>query len=84
MSILLLNEESERKAISVSRSAITREATCLAQIVKGCHVHVLSKRYVCVDLLGGMLLVSRPCTDMTLASDDDDEQLLFAEIFPPD
>jgi hypothetical protein len=70
MSISLLNGETEHQAISQLRSAIAREATYLAQIANGCCVHVLGKHYVCVDILGGMRRVSRPCTDETLGSDD--------------
>jgi hypothetical protein len=74
MSILLLNEASERKAINVLHSLITHEAEGLAQLANGCCVHVLGKHYVCVDILGCMRRVSRPCADMTLASDDDDDE----------
>jgi hypothetical protein len=59
ISALLFDDEAERKAISVLSTAISDKAKHLAQIANGCHVHVLGKENVCINILGGMRLVKR-------------------------
>jgi hypothetical protein len=70
MSVLLLDKETERAAIDMLQSLVTRYATSIAQIASGCCVHVLGKHYVCVDILGRMRLVNLQCQDTTLVTDD--------------
>ena len=59
ISTLLFDDQAGRQAINVLSTAISYEAKRLAQMANGCHVHVLGKEYVCINILGSMSLVKR-------------------------
>jgi hypothetical protein len=53
-SILLFDEDDERRAVDELREEIAKHATTLSNTANGCLVHVLGKRFLCFDALGEM------------------------------
>ena len=58
-SILIPDEEDERRAFTILAQAIEPQMTEYIGITSRCAIHVLGKHFVCFDLLGSSRLIAR-------------------------
>jgi hypothetical protein len=53
------DDQDEQEAINYLREAIDSAGNDLVKVTNGCLVHVLGKRHICIDVVGGMRVLHR-------------------------